>query len=65
LADGDFPDRKIVPVMDNLNTHSPATSYERFGPAVEGGHLGIERAGTAIAAMQGTSLGLLRPAPRI
>ena len=32
LADDHFPDRKIVLVMDNLNTHSPASLYEAFAP---------------------------------
>ena len=34
LVDKDFPDAdKIVLVMDNLNTHSPASLYERYDPA--------------------------------
>ena len=33
LAEQDFPDAdKIVLVMDNLNTHSPASLYERYDP---------------------------------
>jgi transposase len=34
LVDEDFPKaRKIVLVMDNLNTHSPASLYEAFEPS--------------------------------
>ena len=34
LVDEDFPNaKKIVLVMDNLNTHSPASLYEAFEPA--------------------------------
>ncbi len=34
LVDLDFPDaEKIVLVMDNLNTHTPASLYEAFAPA--------------------------------
>ena len=34
LVDEDFPQaEKIVLVMDNLNTHSPASLYEAFEPA--------------------------------
>jgi len=34
LADEDFPEaRRIVLVMDNLNTHGPASLYEAFPPA--------------------------------
>lgn len=34
LVDLDFPDaEKIVLVMDNLNTHTPASLYEAFPPA--------------------------------
>jgi hypothetical protein len=33
LADEVYPQAdKIVIVMDNLNTHSPASFYETFGP---------------------------------
>jgi len=33
LVEQDFPDAdKIVLVMDNLNTHSPASLYERYDP---------------------------------
>ncbi|MDR3336322.1 MAG: transposase, partial [Treponema sp.] len=33
LADEDFPDaKKITLVMDNLNTHNPASLYETFQP---------------------------------
>ncbi len=33
LVDKDFPDaRKIILVMDNLNTHSPSSLYEAFRP---------------------------------
>jgi hypothetical protein len=34
LVDEDYPDAdKVVLVVDNLNTHSPACLYERFEPA--------------------------------
>ena len=33
IADEHFPDRRIVLVMDNLNTHKLSTLYETFGPA--------------------------------
>jgi hypothetical protein len=34
LVDGHFPQaEKIILVMDNLNTHSPASLYEAFSPA--------------------------------
>ena len=34
LVDEDYPDReRIVLVMDNLNTHHPASLYEAFEPA--------------------------------
>ena len=34
LVDVDYPDReRIVLVMDNLNTHHPASLYEAFEPA--------------------------------
>ena len=34
LSDDEYPDvEKIVLVTDNLNTHSPASLYERFEPA--------------------------------
>jgi hypothetical protein len=34
LVDGQFPDaEKIVLVLDNLNTHTPASLYEAFAPA--------------------------------
>ena len=34
LAEEDYPDAEIIVlVTDNLNTHSPACLYERFGPA--------------------------------
>jgi transposase len=34
LVDEDFPDAdKVVLVMDNLNTHRPASLYETFEPA--------------------------------
>lgn len=34
LVDEDYPDAsKIVLVMDNLNTHTPASLYTRFAPA--------------------------------
>ena len=34
LVDEDYPDKeRIVPVMDNLNTHHPASLYEAFEPA--------------------------------
>ena len=32
LADDHFPGRKIVLVMDNLNTHCPPSFYEAFKP---------------------------------
>ena len=33
LVDEDYPDKRIVLVMDNLNTHAPASFYEAFEPA--------------------------------
>ena len=34
LVDGRYPDaEKVVLVLDNLNTHTPASLYETFGPA--------------------------------
>ena len=34
LVEQDYPDReRIVLVMDNLNTHHPASLYEAFEPA--------------------------------
>ena len=33
LVDGDYPDKRVVLVMDNLNTHTPASLYEAFEPA--------------------------------
>ena len=30
LVDEDYPDKRIVLVMDNLNTHAPASFYEAF-----------------------------------
>ena len=33
LLDVDCPDKRVVLVMDNLNTHTPASLYEAFGPA--------------------------------
>ena len=30
--DGDYPDKRVVLVMDNLNTHTPASLYEAFEP---------------------------------
>ncbi len=33
LVDEDYPDKRVVLVMDNLNTHAPASSYEAFEPA--------------------------------
>ena len=34
LVDEDYPGRKkIVPVMDNLNTHHPSSLHETFEPA--------------------------------
>ena len=33
LVDEDYPDRRVVLVMDNLNTHTPASLYEAFEPA--------------------------------
>ena len=33
LVDRDYPDRRVVLVMDNLNTHTPASLYEAFEPA--------------------------------
>ena len=33
LVDEDYPDKRVVLVMDNLNTHTPASLYEAFGPA--------------------------------
>ena len=37
LVDVDYPDKdRIVLVMDNLNTHHPASLYEAFEPAEAG-----------------------------
>ena len=33
LLDVDFPDKRVVLVMDNLNTHTPGSLYEAFEPA--------------------------------
>ena len=33
LVDRDYPDKRVVLVMDNLNTHTPASLYEAFEPA--------------------------------
>ena len=33
LADEDFPGKRIVLVMDNLNTHAPGSLYATFEPA--------------------------------
>lgn len=33
LVDEDFPDKRVVLVMDNLNTHAPGSLYEAFEPA--------------------------------
>ena len=34
LVDEDYPDKdRIVPVMDNLNTHHPSSLYEEIEPA--------------------------------
>ena len=33
LVDQDYPDQRIVLVMDNLDTHTPASLYEAFEPA--------------------------------
>ena len=33
LVDADYPSRRVVLVMDNLNTHTPASLYEAFEPA--------------------------------
>ena len=33
LVDVDYPDKRVVLVMDNLNTHTPASLYEAFEPA--------------------------------
>ena len=33
LADVHFPNKRIILVMDNLNTHKLSTLYERFEPA--------------------------------
>ena len=33
LLDVDYPDKRVVLVMDNLNTHSPGSLYEAFEPA--------------------------------
>ncbi len=35
LVDEDYPDKRVVLVMDNLNTHAPASFYEAFEPAAE------------------------------
>ena len=32
LVDGDYPDKRVELVMDNLNTHTPASLYEAFEP---------------------------------
>ena len=31
--DEDYPDKRVVLVMDNLNTHVPGSLYEAFEPA--------------------------------
>ena len=33
LVDEDYPDKRVVLVMDNLTTHAPASCYEAFEPA--------------------------------
>ena len=33
LVDDDFPNKKIVLVMDNLNTHKLSVLYDRYEPA--------------------------------
>ena len=33
LVDEDYPGKRVVLVMDNLNTHTPASLYEAFEPA--------------------------------
>ena len=33
LVDEDYPDKRVVLVMDNLNTHVPGSLYEAFEPA--------------------------------
>ena len=33
LVDQDYPDKRIVLVMDNLNTQPPTSLYEAFEPA--------------------------------
>ena len=33
LVDEDYPDKRVVLVMDNLNTHTPASLHEAFEPA--------------------------------
>ena len=33
LLDVDYPDKRVVLVMDNLNTHTPGSLYEAFEPA--------------------------------
>ena len=33
LVDEDYPDKRVVLVMDNLNTHAPGSLYEAFEPA--------------------------------
>lgn len=33
LVDEDFPDKRVVLAMDNLNTHAPGSLYEAFEPA--------------------------------
>ena len=33
LVDVDFPDKRVVLVMDNLNTHAPGSLHESFEPA--------------------------------
>ncbi len=35
LVDEDYPDKRVVLVMDNLNTHAPASFYEAFEPPAE------------------------------
>ena len=30
LVDEDYPDKRVVLVMDNLNTHAPGSLYEAF-----------------------------------
>ena len=37
LVDEDYPDKRVVLVMDNLNTHAPGSLYEAFEPAERDG----------------------------